>query len=79
MLLLTSMVKSLWQSYKKTHKIHKNKSPFKYFNYESMGHKKIRNKKNSFQKDFWKQGPILTFQNFINTIWLRFHKKRFHI
>ncbi len=43
------------------------------------GTKNIRNKKKSFQKDFWKQGPILTFQNFINTIWLSFHKKRFHI
>jgi hypothetical protein len=45
-----------------------------------MGHKKYKKqKKKSFQKDFRKQGPILTFQKFITTIWLKFHKKRFHI
>ncbi len=34
--------------------------------------------KKSFQMDFWKQGPIVTLQKFITTIWLRFHKIRFH-
>jgi hypothetical protein len=38
-----------------------------------MGHKFFeKQEKNSFQKDFWKQGPISTFQKFIATIWLRF-------
>jgi hypothetical protein len=45
----------------------------------SWGTKVLRKKeKNSFQKDFWKQGPIVTLQKFITTIWLRFHKIRFH-
>jgi hypothetical protein len=34
-------------------------------------------KKNHFKKDFWKQGPILTFKKFITPIWLRIHKKKF--
>jgi hypothetical protein len=29
-----------------------------------------------FQKDFWKQDLILTFQKFIITIWLKFQKKK---
>jgi hypothetical protein len=32
-------------------------------------------KKISFQKDFGKQGPILTLPKFIITIWLRFKRK----
>jgi hypothetical protein len=40
------------------------------------GKKNVRNKKNSIQKDFWKQGPILTFQKCIITIWLKFHKNK---
>jgi hypothetical protein len=38
----------------------------------------LRNKKKFISNFFWKQGPILTFQKFITTIWLRFHKLRFH-
>jgi len=50
-----------------------------YSNYVPMGHKIFeKQKKNSFKKDFWKQGPILTLQKFITTIWWRFHKIRFH-
>jgi len=45
----------------------------------SWGTRNLRNKKKSFQKDYWKQGPILTFQKFLTNIWLRFHKIRFHI
>jgi hypothetical protein len=57
-----------------------NKSPFRYFNCVHMGHKAFKKqKKQSFQKDFWKQGSILTLQKFITTIWLRFQKIRFHI
>jgi hypothetical protein len=44
-----------------------------------QGIKFLRNKKKSFQKDYWKQGPILTFQKFLTNIWLRFHKIRFHV
>ncbi len=77
-LLLVSMVKSIWNFKRKTHKFHKNKSPFKYSNYVPMGHKNFEEKKKSFQKDFWKQGLILTFQKFITTIWLWFHKITFH-
>jgi hypothetical protein len=44
-----------------------------------LGTKNLINKKKSFEKDFWKQGLILTFQKFITTIWLKFHQKRFHI
>ncbi len=46
MLLLTSMVKSLW----KTHEVHKNKSPFRYFNYVSIGQRNFD--KQTFKKDF---------------------------
>jgi len=37
-----------------------------------------KKEKISFQTDFWKQGPMVTLQKFITTIWLRFHKIRFH-
>jgi hypothetical protein len=42
------------------------------------GTRSLRKRKKSFQMDFWKQGPIVTLQKFITTIWLRFHKIRFH-
>jgi hypothetical protein len=50
MLLLTSTEKSLW----KTHEIHKNKSPFKYFNYVPIGEKKLTNKKKIISKGLLK-------------------------
>jgi hypothetical protein len=37
----------------------------------------LTNFQHKIQKDFWKQGPILTFQKFIIAIWLKFHKKTF--
>jgi len=62
---------------KETHKIHKNKSPFRYFDYVPIGHKKIwQTKKKKFQKDFWKQDPILTFQKFITTILVKVSPKK---
>jgi hypothetical protein len=42
------------------------------------GTKNLRKKK-FISKGLLKKSPILEFQKFINTIWLRFHKKRFHI
>ncbi len=58
--------------------MHKNENPFKYFNYVPIGHKIFdKQKENSFQKDFWKQGPILALQKFITTIWLKFFWKKF--
>jgi hypothetical protein len=49
MLFLTSTIKSFW----KTREIHKNKSPFKYFNYVTIGQKKFdKQKKNHFKRTF---------------------------
>ncbi len=48
-MLLVGIVKLLWKSFK----IHKMKSPLKYFNYVPIGHNVFdKHKKNSFQKDF---------------------------
>jgi len=75
MLLLTNMVKSFW----KTHEIHKKKVHLDISIMYPLGKEILTNKKQSFQKDFWKQGSISTFQKFIITIWLKFHKNIFHI
>ncbi len=46
----------------------------------SLGTKKFTNKKKSFQKDFWKQGPILAFQKVHNYQDLvEVSQKQFHI
>jgi hypothetical protein len=43
------------------------------------GTKNLRKKIKSFQKDYWKQGPILTLQKFLTNIWLRFHVCLFYL
>jgi hypothetical protein len=53
--------------------------PLKYFNYLPIGHKKYGKKNKSFEKDFWKQGPIFTLQKFITTILIEDSPKKNHI
>jgi hypothetical protein len=52
MLLLIGMVKLIWKSKTKPHKVHKNKKPFRYFNYVSIGNKKIDKQKIHFKRTF---------------------------
>jgi hypothetical protein len=42
-----------------------------------LGKEILTNKKYIISKGLWKQGSNLTFQKFITTIWLEFHKKKF--
>jgi len=45
---------------KNTHKIHKNKSPFRYFNHVPIGHKKI----DKWKEKFISKQPLKTKSNY---------------
>jgi hypothetical protein len=57
--MLAGMVKSFRKSTKKTHKVHKNKILFRYFNYVPIGHKNFDK-----QKKFISKGLLKTSSNF---------------
>jgi hypothetical protein len=54
-----------------------NEGQSKYFENMVIRHKEFE-KKNQFQKDFWKWNLIFTLQKFTTTIWLRFWKMISH-